>query len=116
MSNSNIYLPSGPPAASAPKPQHGFAQPPDGFSFQIDPLVPDFQFIPAASLATGNVFLPNAAPELDGLTVTFGSTQAIAALTVAAPGANIANPPTTLKAGECVRFIYFGDVNIWIRR
>jgi len=60
---------------------------------------------PAGTLATGTITMP-AAPA-DGMTISFSSTQAITALTVAGnTGQSIVGNPTTMNAGGAVTLVY----------
>ena len=67
---------------------------------------------PAGTLATGTITMP-AAP-VDGMTVTFSSTQIITALTVNAnTGQTINNAVTTLAAGQSASYVYRTASTAW---
>jgi hypothetical protein len=67
---------------------------------------------PAGTLATGTITMP-AAPA-DGMTISFSSTQAITALTVAGnTGQSIVGQPTVFGAGAAVTFVYRLSNTTW---
>lgn len=67
---------------------------------------------PAGTLATGTITLP-AAP-VDGMVITFSSTQTITALTVSAnTGKTINNAVTTLSAGQSASYVYRAASTAW---
>jgi len=67
---------------------------------------------PAGTLATGTITMP-AAP-LDGMTITFTSTQAITALTVSAnAGQTINSAVTSLAASQSASYIYRAASTAW---
>jgi hypothetical protein len=59
---------------------------------------------PAGTLATGTITFP-AAP-VDGMTVTFSSTQTITALTLAGNGKTIVSAATILPANQATTYVY----------
>jgi len=59
---------------------------------------------PAGTLATGTITFP-AAP-VDGMTVTFSSTQTITALTLAGNGKTIVSAVTLLPANQATTYVY----------
>jgi hypothetical protein len=59
---------------------------------------------PAGTLATGTITFP-AAP-VDGMTVTFSSTQTITALTLAGNGKTIVSAATILPANQATAYVY----------
>ena len=66
---------------------------------------------PAGTLATGTITMP--ANPVDGMTVTFSSTQEITTLTLAGNGATINNTIPGLVPGQSVSYIYRSASTSW---
>lgn len=76
-----------------------------GFSYTFAAGVNVLVINPAGTLATGTITMP-AAP-VDGMTITFSSTQTITALTLSGnTGQTVVGGPTTLLAGQASSFVY----------
>ena len=83
-----------------------------GFSYTFAAGTTVLVMNPAGTLATGTITMP-AAP-VDGMTISFSSTQAITALTVAAnTGQSIVGNPTTLNAGGAATLVYRLSNTTW---
>jgi hypothetical protein len=67
---------------------------------------------PAGTLATGTVTMP-AAP-VDGMTITFSSSQQITALTMAGNGASLVGAVTFLPAKTGVTYVYRATGTTWV--
>ena len=68
---------------------------------------------PSATLATLTVTLPACSASFPGLTVGFGVTHTISALTVGAASGTVAGFPSTLTAGGIARFMCSGASDVW---
>ena len=66
---------------------------------------------PAGTLATGTITMP-AAP-VDGMTITFSSSQQITALTMAGNGATISGATTSMPAKSGVTYVYRATGTTW---
>jgi hypothetical protein len=66
---------------------------------------------PAGTLATGTITMP--ANPVDGMTVTFSSTQEITSLTLAGNGATINNTISGLVPGQSMSYIYRSASTSW---
>jgi len=67
---------------------------------------------PAGTLATGTITMP--ASPVDGMTISFSSTQTVAALTVNGnTGQSIVGAPTSLFAGAAATFVYRLSNTTW---
>lgn len=75
-----------------------------GFSYTFAAGTTVLVINPAGTLATGTITFP-AAP-VDGMTVTFSSTQQITALTLAGNGKTIVSAATILPANQSTTYVY----------
>ena len=83
-----------------------------GFSYTFAAGTTNLVMNPAGTLATGTITMP-AAPA-DGMTITFSSTQAITALTVAGnTGQSIVGNPTSMSAGGATTLVYRLSNTTW---
>jgi hypothetical protein len=90
-----------------------FAAPTSGSTYKIPSGIEYSLLIPAGPLASLTVQLPDQ-PQ-DRALVRVSSTQAIATLTVTAPGATILNAPTALAAGAAFGYYWRQDNSTWYR-
>lgn len=92
--------------------QYDYQTPSTGFSYTFAAGVNVLVMQPAGTLATGAITMP--AVPVDGMTITFSSTQAITALTVSAnTGQSIVGNPTTMLAGGAMVFLYRAANTTW---
>jgi hypothetical protein len=83
-----------------------------GFSYTFAAGTTVLVMNPAGTLATGTITMP-AAP-VDGMTISFSSTQIITALTVNGnTGQSIVGAPTSLTAGSAATFVYRLSNTTW---
>jgi len=83
-----------------------------GFSYTFAAGITVLLINPAGSLASGTIIMP-AAP-VDGMTISFSSTQTISTLTVSSnTGQSIVGAPTTLLAGTTASFVYRSANSTW---
>jgi len=91
---------------------YDYQVPTTGFSYTFAAGVQTLIMNPAGTLATGTITMP-AAPA-DGMVITFSTTQAITALTVAAnTGQTINNATTTLAVGQSMSYVYRSASTAW---
>jgi hypothetical protein len=90
---------------------YDYQTPTTGFSYTFAAGVQVLVMNPAATLATGTITMP-AAP-VDGMTITFSSSQQITALTMAGNGASINNAVTLLPAKTSVTYVYRATGTTW---
>ena len=84
-----------------------------GFSYTFASGITNLIMNPAGTLATGTITMP--ALPVDGMTITFSSTQTITALTVNGnSGQTVVGAPTTLTAGAVVVLVYRLSATTWI--
>jgi hypothetical protein len=92
--------------------QYDYQTPTTGFSYTFAAGTTVLVMNPAGTLATGTITMP-AAP-VDGMTISFSSTQQITALTVAGnTGQSIVGNPTTMLAGGAATFVYRLSNTTW---
>lgn len=92
--------------------QYDYQTPTTGFSYTFAAGTTVLVMNPAGTLATGTITMP-AAP-VDGMTISFSSTQAITALTVNGnTGQSIVGAPTALLAGGAATFVYRLSNTTW---
>lgn len=92
--------------------QYDYQTPTTGFSYTFAAGTTVLVMNPAGTLATGTITMP-AAP-VDGMTISFSSTQAITALTVAGnTGQSIVGNPSTMNAGGAATFVYRLSNTTW---
>ena len=85
-----------------------------GFTYTFASGVTNLIANPAGTLATGTITMP--ASPVDGMTITFSSSQAITALTVSAnTGQSIVSAVTTLAAGGGAKYLYRSTNTTWYR-
>ena len=85
----------------------------NGFNYTFTPSSTGTVLVinPAGTLATGIITMP--ASPVDGMTITFSSSQQITALTMAGNGANINNAVTLLPAKTAVTYVYRATGTTW---
>lgn len=92
--------------------QYDYQTPTTGFSYTFAAGTTVLVMNPAGTLATGTITMP-AAP-VDGMTISFSSTQQITTLTVAGnTGQSIVGNPTTMLAGGAATFVYRLSNTTW---
>jgi len=92
--------------------QYDYQVPTTGFTYTFAAGTTVLVMNPAGTLATGTITMP-AAPA-DGMTISFSSTQAITALTVAGnTGQSIVGNPITLNAGGAATLVYRLSNTTW---
>jgi hypothetical protein len=85
-----------------------------GFSYTFPVGITTLILNPAGTLATGTITMP-AAP-VDGMTISFSSSQIITALTVSAnAGQTLVSGVTALTAGGGAKYIYRETGTTWYR-
>jgi hypothetical protein len=84
-----------------------------GFDYTFSPASTGTVLVmnPAGTLATGTIRFPTA--PVDGMTITFSSSQQITALTLNGSGANINNAVTLLPAKTAVSYVYRATGTTW---
>ena len=90
---------------------YDYQTPTTGFSYTFAAGTQVLVMNPAGTLATGTITMP-AAP-VDGMTITFSSSQQITALTMAGNGASISNAVTLLPAKTAVTYVYRATGTTW---
>lgn len=92
---------------------YDYQTPTTGFSYTFTPSSTGTVLVmnPAGTLATGTITMP--ASPVDGMTITFSSSQQITALTMAGNGASINNPVTLLPAKTAVAYVYRATGTTW---
>jgi len=85
----------------------------NGFNYTFTPSSTGTVLVinPAGTLATGIITMP--ASPVDGMTITFSSSQQITALTMMGNGANINNAVTLLPAKTAVTYVYRATGTTW---
>jgi hypothetical protein len=92
--------------------QYDYQVPTTGFSYTFAAGTTVLVMNPAGTLATGTITMP--ASPVDGMTISFSSTQQITALTVAGnTGQSIVGNPTTMLAGGAATFVYRLSNTTW---
>lgn len=82
-----------------------------GFSYTFAAGTQVLVINPAGTLATGTITMP-AAP-VDGMTITFSSSQQITALTMAGNGATLVGAVTSMPAKSGVTYVYRATGTTW---
>ena len=92
--------------------QYDYQAPTTGFSYTFAAGTTVLVMNPAGTLATGTVTMP--ASPVDGMTISFSSTQQITALTVAGnTGQSIVGNPNKILAGGAATFVYRLSNTTW---
>ena len=92
--------------------QYDYQAPTTGFSYTFAAGTTVLVMNPAGTLASGTIIMP-AAP-VDGMTISFSSTQTITALTVSgSAGQSIVGNPNKLLAGGAATFVYRLSNTTW---
>lgn len=90
---------------------YDYQTPTTGFSYTFAAGTQVLVMNPAGTLATGTITMP-AAP-VDGMTITFSSSQQITALTMAGNGASLVGAVTFLPAKTGVTYVYRATGTTW---
>ena len=90
---------------------YDYQTPTTGFSYTFAAGTQVLVINPAGTLATGTITMP-AAP-VDGMTITFSSSQRITALTMSGNGASISGAITFLPALSGVTYVYRATGTTW---
>lgn len=92
--------------------QYDFQTPTTGFSYTFAAGVNVLVMQPAGTLATGTVTMPSA--PVDGMTITFISTQTITALTINGnTGQTVVSKPNALNANQALSYVYRLSNTTW---